>query len=178
MRRVDKIDGVELLTKSPIEDSRGYFREWFSASSLAQAINQDFAFKQGNVSLSKKGTVRGIHFSTSKQGQAKLVTCLSGKVWDVIVDLRSSSPTFGNWVAYELTPDNGRTIFIPSGLGHGFQSMQENSIIAYLLSSEYDPSSEATLHPFDETLAIEWPAPTTFVSARDLSAPSFLSFKK
>lgn len=177
MNQVSKIEGVELFAKKSIKDNRGYFREWFSASDLAQVIGQEIRFEQGNFSLSKKGTVRGIHFSRSSQGQAKLVTCLTGKLWDVVVDLRRNSPTFGKWVAFEITPENGYSIFIPAGLGHGFQALEEDSTITYLLSSQYDPSTESTIHPFDENLAINWPMPATFVSERDMLAPSFLDFQ-
>jgi len=177
LSRLDQIDGVKLITKNPLVDKRGYFREWFSTSSLTQLTGKETTFKQGNFSLSKKGTIRGIHFSTSGEGQAKLVTCLTGKIWDVVVDLRKNSSSYGQWIANELTPENGRSIFIPSGLGHGFQALEEDSTIAYLLSSEYDPSSEASIHPFDKSLDIDWPLPVTFISERDKTAPPLQAFQ-
>jgi dTDP-4-dehydrorhamnose 3,5-epimerase len=166
------ISGAWALSSQIYEDHRGSFREWFKASAFLERAGISFEPKQSNVSISAKGVVRGIHYSLAPQGQAKLITCLSGRIWDVVVDIRTGSPTFGHWVGVELSPENGKSVFISSGLGHGFSALEDDSVAVYLLSSEYDPVSEKEVNPLDPLLGIDWKISTPILSEKDRKSPS------
>ena len=145
------------LAESPIwRDNRGLFQEWFKHEELVKVIGLDFTVKQANVSSSNKGVIRGIHYSLIPEGQSKWVTCLSGAVMDVIVDIRPKSATFGKIEYIDLKGSDGRAIFIGSGLGHGFISLEDQTLISYLLSSPYSPEHEFEIHPTDPQLEIDW----------------------
>lgn len=158
-------------------DNRGDFCEWFKQSEFLKITGRSFEVSQANFSKSKKDVLRGIHFSISEKGQAKWVTCTHGSVWDVLVDLRPDSPTFKRWVGISLTSDNGTCVFIPEGFGHGFLSLEENSTVVYLLTSEYSPDKEFGLNPFDPDLDITWPTKDVILSDKDKYAPN-LKFSK
>ena len=151
-------------------DNRGNFREWFSARSLPDSIS--FAPKQANVSTSKRGVIRGIHYSIAPAGQSKLITCISGAVRDFFVDLRSDSDTYLEWGFVDLTPESGISIYLGKGIGHGFQALEDSSTVAYLLDSEYQPDLEFAISPFDEQLNINWPLSDFEISEKDKMAPS------
>lgn len=151
-------------------DNRGTFQEWFSSRSLPDSIL--FNPKQANVSTSKKGVIRGIHFSVAPIGQSKIVTCVSGAVRDVFVDLRSDSSTFLQWGYQDLTPESGICIYLGKGIGHGFQALEDSSTVAYLLDSEYRPEMEFGVTPFDEQLNISWPIREFELSEKDEQAPT------
>jgi dTDP-4-dehydrorhamnose 3,5-epimerase len=151
-----EIDGAWLAESNVWFDQRGFFREWFKPKDIYDATGFDFSSKQANFSVSKLGVVRGIHYSVAPEGQAKWVTCVSGSIIDVVVDIRQDSPTFKKVEYVELTPENGRAVLIGSGLGHGFISKADNSGVAYLLSSEYAPDFELGINPFDAELSIQW----------------------
>lgn len=156
-------------------DHRGSFAEWFRVDHLSDSLHREFNVVQANTAYSKKGVIRGIHFSVSKNGQAKWVRCLNGSIWDVVVDLRPDSPTFKKWDAVTLSADSGKSIFISEGLGHGYLAMTDQTVVSYLLNSKYSPKEELTINPFDEDLAIKWPYDQFFLSDRDLRAPSLKS---
>jgi dTDP-4-dehydrorhamnose 3,5-epimerase len=139
----------------------------------------DFNVVQGNVSTSKFGTIRGIHYSLAKEGQAKWVSCVSGKIVDVIVDLRTNSPTFGKHEMIELEEASGKSIVIEPGLGHAFLALSDNSVVSYLLSSLYSDKDEFNISPFDTELNIDWKFPTRILtlSEKDINAPSLLKRK-
>ena len=161
------------IARSPVHhDDRGYFREWFKRDELEPVTGFDFDVKQANISTSNKGVLRGIHYSLAKDGQGKWVTCMSGSIWDVIVDIRPSSPTFKKWIGIELTATSGEAIFISAGLGHGFISLEDNSTIAYLLTSKYSPTEEFEISPLDPELGIAWPLSQQFLSPKDELAPT------
>lgn len=161
------------IARSPIHnDDRGYFREWFKDLEIEAAIGRRFNVRQANVSSSNKGVLRGIHYSIAKEGQAKWITCISGAIWDVVVDIRQSSPTFMKWVGVDLRANSGDSLFVSEGLGHGFVSLEDNSTVAYLLTSQYSPSEEFEIHPLDPDLAIAWPLEELLLSAKDKAAPS------
>ena len=151
-------------------DSRGTFQEWFSARSLPDSIT--FIPKQANVSTSKKGVIRGLHFSIAPTVQSKIVTCVSGAVRDVFVDLRSGSKTFLQWGYQDLTPESGTCVYIGHGIGHGFQALEDSSTVAYLLDSEYRPDMEYGVSPFDTKLNISWPLSDFELSEKDKKAPT------
>jgi len=114
------IEGV-WLAESPVwSDDRGFFREWFKSVDVKNVTGHDFGIEQANISLSSRGTLRGIHYSIAPRGQAKWITCVSGSIKDVIVDIRPDSQTFGKWIEVELSGDSGKAVFISEGLGHGF----------------------------------------------------------
>jgi dTDP-4-dehydrorhamnose 3,5-epimerase len=138
-------------------DARGWFTESYSKRDLAaQGINCDFV--QDNHSYSAaRGTLRGIHYQAPPHAQAKLVRCLAGAIWDVAVDLRAGSPTFGRWVAAELTAAGGEQFFIPVGFGHGFVTLTENAEVAYKASDYYAPECDGGIAWNDPDLAIAWP---------------------
>ncbi len=166
------IEGLWLLTFPVHTDNRGFFREWFKANEIERELGRKFETMQANISTSDKGVLRGIHFSLGGEAQGKLITCISGSIWDVIVDLRKESPTFRKWVGIHLDSKNGEAIFISEGLGHGFQSLEDNSTVSYLLTSPYTPEVEHELNPFDPELNISWPISKSIMSKKDLSAPS------
>jgi dTDP-4-dehydrorhamnose 3,5-epimerase len=163
------------LAESPIwKDDRGFFREWFKYEEVKTATGQDFGIEQANISLSSAGTLRGIHYSIAPRGQAKWITCVSGSIQDVIVDIRPDSKTFGKWVDVELKGDSGKAVFISGGLGHGFLALEENSAVAYLVSAPFSPTDEYEINPLDEKIMINWGMEThqLRISEKDLRAPS------
>jgi dTDP-4-dehydrorhamnose 3,5-epimerase len=166
------IEGAWIAQSPVLTDNRGYFREWFRLEEVSPNLGHSFSVKQANMSSSKRGVVRGIHYSLISEGQSKWVTCVSGLIWDVIVDLRPNSPTFKSWVGVYLSPSSGDSLFISEGLGHGFVSLEENSDVVYLLSSAYSPSHEFEIHPFDPDIGIEWPISEITLSNKDSEAPS------
>ena len=174
------IQGAWVTESSLWPDERGFFREWFKHEEILKETGIDFSVQQANFSLSKKGVIRGIHYSLAPAGQAKWVTCVSGSILDVIVDIRPESPTFKKVEYINLEPDNGKSVLIGPGLGHGFISQKVDSGIAYLLSSPYSPNFEYDIYPFDEDLAINWHHPVEktsifILSKNDKNAPSIAS---
>ena len=168
------IEGAKKLTFPVHEDERGFFREWFKASHLLK-VDPLFTVKQANMSQSKRNVIRGIHFSVAPEGQAKLVTVISGHITDVLIDLRVGSPTFLKVVEIELTEDSGQAIFIPTGVGHGFLAHSELAKIVYLTSGEYSPEFEKSICPTDSELGISWKLSNlseAIISESDICAPS------
>jgi dTDP-4-dehydrorhamnose 3,5-epimerase len=130
----------------------------------------DLEFVQHNHSRSSRGTLRGLHFQT-EPGQAKLVRCPRGKIFDVAVDLRRDSPTFGQWEGYELDDETHRQLFVPVGFGHGFAVLSDEADVTYLLSSVYDPATESGIAWDDPEVGVEWPVADPLLSERDKVAP-------
>lgn len=166
------IEGV-WIGRSPIHtDERGHFREWFKLNDIASKTGREFDVVQSNVSMSHRGVLRGIHYSLAAKGQGKWIACVSGSIWDVVVDIRPSSPTYKKWIGTQLDGDRGEAIFISEGLGHGFISLEDNSIVSYMLTSPYSPRDEFEIYPFDSELEIDWLLATPLLSPKDLAAPS------
>ncbi len=167
------INGV-WITHSPLfEDERGSFRECAKFTESADVTGETFIVAQTNTSKSAKGVVRGMHFSTNPIGQWKWITCLSGSIFDVVVDIRVDSATFLEKIQIELSDSNQLGLLIQGNLAHGFQSLKQNSIVAYNLSSEYSPEIEFEMSPLDPDFAIEWPIEEKIISRKDQLAPSF-----
>lgn len=165
------INGCYILTLFKHEDERGNFRRIINPTEL-KALGLDKRFTEINSSSSKKGVLRGIHFQT-KQPQGKLVTCLKGKIWDVCVDLRKDSPTYKQWYGIELTPDNGKSIYVPEGCGHGFIAL-EDSVITYGCTTEHYKASDTGIRWNDPTIAIKWPeVEKLIISDKDAKLPFF-----
>lgn len=165
------IKGSWLFNSPVYGDSRGFFVEWYKAEVFAGVFNQPFIPAQANLSKSSKGVIRGIHFSISPVGQAKWITCSSGSLLDVVVDIRPSSPTFKMWEANILTAGDGKSIYISEGLGHAFIALEDETTISYLLSSPYSPRFELAINPLDPDIGIEWPLTKVSLSTRDQKAP-------
>ena len=170
------IDGA-WLAESPVwSDDRGFFREWFKSEDIKSATGRNFGIEQANISLSSAGTLRGIHYSIAPRGQAKWITCVVGSIKDVIVDIRPDSQTFGKWIEVILTGDSGQAVFISEGLGHGFVALEDNTAVAYLLSTPFSPTDEFEINPLDEEIGINWGRDfgTLKISEKDKKAPSLL----
>ena len=168
------IEGAWLATSPVIVDNRGSFHEWFKNEEIFRLTGQRFSVEQANISTSHKNVVRGIHYSMAAVGQAKWISCISGAIRDVVVDIRPSSPTYCKSVQIDLLPNSGQAIFVSKNLGHGFLSLVDNSQVAYLLSSPYSPGEEFEINPMDSELNIEWGIDSgeAIVSIKDLSAPT------
>jgi len=170
------VQGAWEITPTLHGDSRGLFFEWFTDGGFTRFAGHRLDIRQANCSVSSAGVLRGVHFAQLPPSQAKYVTCVSGSVFDVVVDIRVGSPTFGQWDSVLLDDKDRRTIYISEGLGHGFLALQDNSTIMYLCSSEYNPQREHTICATDPTLAIDWPlvdGAVPSLSDRDAAAPSF-----
>ena len=162
------IEGVVVIEPRVFEDERGYFFESFSEREFcAEVCNCHFV--QSNEAKSSYGVVRGLHFQLPPHAQSKLVRVAKGRVLDVAVDIRKSSPTFGKYVAVELSSDNHRQIFIPHGFAHGYSVLSEEAVVEYKCDSYYAPESEGAIAWDDAALAIDWQIPTENVvlSAKD-----------
>lgn len=149
-----KIQGAWIHTPARHSDIRGHFEEQFKLSSIESALKRQFTVKQVNQSVSLGGVLRGIHYSEGPVGQAKYVSCSKGRIWDVVVDLRKDSVTYGSWDATELSANNGLSVLISEGLGHAFLSLEDGSVTNYLCTSEYDPITDKGFNPLSEDLAI------------------------
>lgn len=166
------IDGAWLIEAPTFPDNRGFFREWFVSDFSENTELPEFALEQANTSTSSLGVIRGIHFTKEETGQSKIVTCTFGRVMDILVDLRYKSPTFKKVIKVELDYQNGLSLFITSGIGHGFQSLENNSVVTYLLNKRYEPSKEFSINPMDPELDIGWQAIKPIISEKDLGSPT------
>ena len=152
-----KIADAFEITPRQFPDDRGRFLESFRGDLLAEAIGHRPDIVQTNVSVSSRGTVRGIHFADVPPSQAKYITALSGALVDYVVDIRVGSPTYGQWEAVQLDDITRRAVYLSEGLGHAFMALEDNSVVAYLCSAPYAPEREHAVNPLDPALGIEWP---------------------
>lgn len=159
------------FTSREFIDPRGGFKEMYRSGELAKLIGAPMHLAQVNISRSREGVVRGIHYADVPPGQAKYVMCIRGEIRDIVVDLRRSSPTYGKWEATHLTEDNHKAVYIGEGLGHGFVALTDATVL-YLTSSEYDPKREHAVHALDRDLAIDWGVTEPLLSEKDRTAPS------
>ncbi len=164
-----RLDGLVLLAPRVFGDERGFFQETWRADAWAAAGVPD-AFVQDNHSRSRAGTLRGIHFQTHP-GQGKLVRCARGRIFDVAVDLRRGSPTFGRWEGFELDDEHGHQLWLPVGFGHAFCVLSDVADVAYRCTAYYDAATEAGIRFDDPDLGIEWPDVELLCSERDRTAP-------
>jgi dTDP-4-dehydrorhamnose 3,5-epimerase len=168
-RIASELEGLVVIEPEVFGDERGFLVETFR-DDLWRELGVDVEFVQHNHSRSMKGTLRGLHFQT-EPGQAKLVRCSGGSVFDVAVDLRRDSPTFGRWEGHELDDRTHRQMLIPIGFGHGFCVLSETADVDYQLSSYYDPATEAGIAWDDPDVGVKWPVDQPLLSERDKSAP-------
>lgn len=171
------IDGVWVIEPKVFKDARGYFFEAWKQEEFDSHIGKHVSFIQDNESKSSYGVLRGLHYQKGEYSQAKLVRVIKGKVVDVAVDIRKSSPTFGKYVAVELSEDNKRQLFIPRGFAHGFVVLSEEAIFTYKVDNVYAPKHEASIRWDDPTIGIQWPidAKDVLTSEKDLKAANLLN---
>jgi len=162
-----------LIEPDPIGDERGRFERSFCTQEFSGA-GLATCFVQHSQSWSRtSGTLRGMHYQRSPHGEVKLVRCLRGDVWDVIIDLRETSPTFLCWEGFELSSGNRRQLYVPEGFAHGFQTLCNDVEIGYMISTPYAPESASGWRHDDPAFGIAWPLPVAAISARDRSWPNF-----
>lgn len=170
------LDGLLVITPKVYRDERGFFVETYSGPRYQQA-GVDCKFVQDNHSRSNKHTIRGMHFQTSP-GQAKLVRVVSGRIFDVAVDIRLDSPTFGQWEGVYLDAEEHAQLFVPVGFAHGFCVVSQSAEVLYKVSSLYDASTESGFAYNDADVGIQWPSPAPLVSERDTKAQSFAALRQ
>lgn len=158
------IPGLSITEKPPVFDNRGYFYEKYNKDYLEA---HHLSFVQENISMSQKGTIRGLHWQSYPKAQDKLVTCVYGKVLDIALDLRLSSPTFGFYTSVELCEGENKSLLIPKGFAHGFQALTEEAIISYSVTDEYSFENSHTINPLSPTLNIKWPIKKKILSKND-----------
>jgi dTDP-4-dehydrorhamnose 3,5-epimerase len=168
-----RLDGAWLIDVAPREDERGFFvRTWCRQELAAQGLDTEVA--QESVSYNRhSGTLRGLHFQRSPHEETKIVRCSRGAIFDVIVDLRRSSPTYLRWQEFELTADNRRALYIPKGFAHGFQTVTDDAEVNYQISTFHAPHAASGYRYDDGAFGITWPLPTSLISERDLGWPPF-----
>jgi dTDP-4-dehydrorhamnose 3,5-epimerase len=167
-----EIDGVLLIKPKVFSDSRGYFLESYRSDIFNQSGIKT-VLVQDNISKSKKGTIRGLHYQTGKMAQAKLCQVISGRVLDVAVDIRFNSPTFGKYFAYELSEENHCQIWIPVGFAHGFSVLSDEAIFYYKCSNYYSREDERSIRFDDPDLGIDWKVENPLISEKDLHSKYF-----
>jgi dTDP-4-dehydrorhamnose 3,5-epimerase len=169
-----KIRGAWVIDLEPIEDARGFFARVWSQSELVDH-GLETRVAQCNVSFNKRrGTLRGMHFQRAPHEEVKFIRCIRGTLYDVIIDLRPDSPTYKRWVAVELSGENRRALYVPVGVAHGFQTLQDDVEVFYMMSEFYTPVAEAGVRWDDPSFGIEWPLRSpTEISDKDASWPDF-----
>lgn len=169
------IPGLLLFEPRLFEDERGYFYESFNQKEFSQASGIDLPFVQDNHSYSKYGVIRGLHFQKSPHQQAKLIKVIQGEIYDVIVDLRSNSATFGKWLGFHLSAQNKKQLYVPRGFAHGFAVLSQSAEVLYKCDNFYAPQSEGGIIFDDASLAISWPLERNqmLISEKDLKLPTF-----
>ncbi len=167
------IPGAYVVEPRIHNDPRGSFHEWFRGDMLYEKTGLRFPVEQANWSVSTRGTIRGIHFAQFPLSQAKYVTCPQGAIWDVVVDIRVGSATYGKWTAVELTETNRKAVVISEGLGHAFMALAESTTAMYLCTTTYNPTREKGVLPTDSDINIQWPLSyKPILSAKDAQAPT------
>ena len=167
IERGGNLPDVCLITSDVFNDERGWFYELYKETEMKN-LGLDLRFKQINRSLSKKiGTIRGLHLQEEPFAQGKLVSCIRGSIFDVAVDIRPESETFGSWVSFQLEGADGSSVWVPEGFAHGFQTLSENTEVLYLTTKEYAPDYESSIAWDDSDIGIEWPIESPILSEKD-----------
>ncbi|MGH7736319.1 MAG: dTDP-4-dehydrorhamnose 3,5-epimerase family protein [Candidatus Tyrphobacter sp.] len=165
------IEGSYEILSEPITDERGFFGRTLDLDVL-RATGLRERFEQENLSWNaRRGTLRGMHFQAEPEWETKIVTCVAGRIFDVVLDLRRSSPTFGRWEARNLAASDCNSLYIPEGCAHGFQTLEPNCTVLYRITPSYHSDLARGVHPFDDEIAIRWPIPEAIASRHDLSLP-------
>ena len=172
LRRIETpIEGVEVIERVAQGDARGWFERFFCASELGDLLGDRSIVQVNRSFTAQAGTVRGVHLQRAPHVECKMVSCSSGSIFDVAVDLRKGSPTFLNWFGVELSAENRRSLWIPEGCGHAFQSMVPDVSMVYLHTESYVPSAEMGVNVLDPRIGIDWPMEVEGRSERDASFP-------
>ena len=162
-----------VIEVQPSRDERGFFARTFCVDEFS-AHGLETSFPQHSISVSaRRGTLRGMHFQREPHSEVKLVRCVAGKIWDVIIDLRPDSPTFRRWEGFELAADNRGQLYVPKGFAHGFQTLTDDVEVSYLISKPHVPQAAEGIRYDDPAFHVEWPLPITVISDRDRSWPTF-----
>jgi len=165
-----ELPGVLEIRVKVFEDARGYFTESYNEDTwTAKGFHQ--TWRQDNLSKSRKGTLRGMHYQIEPHAMGKLVRAVKGRVFDVAVDLRAGSPTFGKWLGRELSEDNHLWLWVPAGFAHGFVALEDDSLVYYKCTATHDPATERSLNYKDPAVGIEWPITPEIVTEKDELAP-------
>ncbi len=176
-----KIPGSYEITPVLRTDDRGTFFEWFTDAEFREFAGHRLDLRQANCSVSSAGVLRGLHFAQLPPSQAKYVTCVRGAVFDVVVDVRVGSPTYGQWDSVRLDEQTRNSVYLSEGLAHGFLALEDDSTVMYLCSADYAPQREHTISPTDPEIGIDWPetvfGTTRVISERDAAAPSLAEVK-
>jgi len=179
------VPGAFEVTPVQHADKRGLFLEWFREDTLTRMTGGTFHVAQANCSVSNAGTLRGIHFSEVPPGQAKLVTCVQGAAFDVAVDLRVGSATYGGWDAVLIDDRERRATYLPAGFGHAFLALEDNTVVSYLCSAVHTPARDHGINPLDPAIAVDWPTTgrdgatlTPRLSLKDAAAPSLAEIRE
>jgi dTDP-4-dehydrorhamnose 3,5-epimerase len=163
--------GSYLITLSPRSDSRGWFARTFDKQLFSQIGHSDDWVQMNHSMTRQAGAIRGMHFQYPPCAEIKLVRCIAGRVFDVIIDLRANSPTFLGWFGVELSEENNQILYIPKGFAHGFQTLTDNCQLVYCHSAYYSPDAEGAIRYNDPKVAIQWPLSITDLSERDATHP-------
>ncbi|HJQ16812.1 MAG TPA: dTDP-4-dehydrorhamnose 3,5-epimerase family protein [Allosphingosinicella sp.] len=165
------IGGVALIRLEPQHDERGSFARTFCERTFREA-GFPFGVVQANLSRSTaRSTLRGMHLQRSPYGEPKIISCTRGRIWDVAIDMRETSPTYRQWQAFELAPDANAAVFLPEGIAHGFLTLEPDSEVHYLMGAEFVPGAATGVRWDDPTIGVQWPAEPQIISARDRSYP-------
>ena len=164
---------VKIIEPQVFEDERGFFYESFNQKCFEESIGRTVTFVQDNHSKSTKGVLRGLHYQLPPKAQGKLIRVVQGEVFDVVVDIRKSSPTFGRWVGEVLSSENKKQLWCPEGFAHGFLTMSDSSEVLYKTQNYYTPKLERTIRWDDPVLSIDWPTPSPFLSPKDQRGVNF-----
>jgi dTDP-4-dehydrorhamnose 3,5-epimerase len=168
-----KLEGAWLVHLEPVFDSRGFFVRTFSIEEfITYGLETNFPQHSASFSM-RKGTLRGMHFQRNPHGEVKLVRCVKGAIWDVIIDIRPTSQTYREWQAFELSDRNNNQLYIPKGFAHGFQTLTDEVEVSYLISEPHVPEAADGLRYNDPSFDIAWPSPITVISDKDLRWPNF-----
>ena len=168
------IAGAYSIANTLHRDDRGEFVEWFRADRLQDETGLAFQTVQANLSVSEKGTVRGIHYADVPPGQAKYVMCVAGAIRDFVIDIRVGSPTFGTWASVDLDATSRNAVVLDVGLGHAFVALEPNTVVTYLVTDVYKPLAEHAINPLDSDVALEFPLTDSalLLSPKDQAAPT------
>ena len=168
-----KLDGAKLIELEPVRDNRGYFVRTFCEREFATHGLQTSFVQHSTTLTAVRGSIRGMHFQRPPASEVKVVSCLRGAIYDVVIDLRPNSPTRGRWQGFELSAVNQRRIYIPEGFAHGFQSLTDDVEVGYLISEFYTADAATGAHFDDPAFGIKWPLPVTVISDKDRMWPDF-----
>lgn len=172
------LPNVVVATRKPIGDSRGFFERLYDRDVFAEVFGEAGIIQMNRSHTRAKGSLRGMHRQLGAHAEKKIITCLRGRVFDVAVDLRPDHDTFGRWVAVELSEDNDRSVVIPEGFAHGFQTLTDDCQLLYLHSAAYAPLAESGVNALDPDLAIAWPLDVAEMSDRDRALPQLRNVEK